>query len=186
MLSNSLGADWARYTGGHVSTTFYFLKGDARLSSHLVIPDSSELGARNHWEVRECGKPTDSIPPEQLLKLDEQWRDRFKRGEKGLDMSLACDALMLAATERATELIFLVNDSDYVPLFDALRRLGGNVYLAGLQKGLQTTKELCDLSDRYQTLDHVLDELFEKTCKWPSPLAKRYANAQNSVSSGKS
>ncbi len=97
---------------------------------------------------------------EQLQLLAPEYRDQFARAEKGLDMRLACDALFLVASGKLSDTAFLVNDRDYVPLFETLERLGANVYLVGLDETQQIAKALAELADSYITLNGHFSKIF--------------------------
>lgn len=82
------------------------------------------------------------------------------RAEKGLDIKLACDVLTLVSSGRVRNIIFLVNDRDYIPLFEAVQDLGGNTYLTALDSSQKIQKGLANLSDKFLTLDNELDNIF--------------------------
>ena len=143
-----------------VRSSFYFKRGDTRISQMLDIPDISLPRAKDLWQIIECGEPTSTIPEEQLQRLDPKWRDTYARAEKGLDTRMACDALVLASTDRIKDFLFFVNDRDFVPVFEAIQRFGCNVYLTGLDD-TSPQRELLNLSDRYDNLKEYLPRLFK-------------------------
>lgn len=140
---------------------YYFKKQDKRLNTMLEIPAADIPGARDHFQVKECGENLKSIPEEELQKLSPEYRDYFARAEKGLDTKLTCDVLLLVASGKASNIVFLVNDRDYVPLFNAIQDLGGNVYLTALDSKQNIQKGLANLCDKYLTLNSELDYIFD-------------------------
>jgi len=67
---------------------------------------------------------------------------------------------MLVANGKASNMVFLVNDSDYLPLFESVQALGGNTYLTALDSNQKIHKKLANLADKYLTLDLELDQIF--------------------------
>jgi uncharacterized LabA/DUF88 family protein len=171
ILSYFLLQTWRRYLGSHVRDIYYFKKQDSRLTKMLYIPDTRTPNQKDHWQIKECGQSITSIPDEELQKLDPKYRDQFRRAEKGLDIQLACDAMSLVTSGRATNLVFLVNDRDFVPLFEAIQRVGANTYLTALHSSLHIAKELADLADKYLTLDDNLNAIFIHPSQPPQPTA---------------
>jgi len=132
LLTEALMRKWSLWVGATIRVVYYFKKNDNRLKTMLDIPAEDEPGKKNHWQIKECGEPVDAVPDEQLQKLDAQYRDHFVRQEKGLDGKLICDVLMLVSSGNASNIVFLVNDRDYIPLFESVQALGGNTYLTAL------------------------------------------------------
>lgn len=159
-LTESLIREWSLFIGTTVRIVYYFKKGDSRLRTMLDIPRADEPGKKDHWQIKEYGEAINAVPIEQLEKIEPQYRDHFTRSEKGLDGKMICDVLMLMANNKAENFVFLVNDRDYVPLFESVQALGGNTYLTGLDSAQKIQKQLADLADRYLTLDSELDTIF--------------------------
>jgi len=151
---------WAFNVDPVVRIIYYFKKEDKRLKDMLIIPKSEHPGEKDHWQIEECAQSIKSIPDRYLQKLPEKYRDQYQRSEKGLDIKLACDALILVSNDRASNIVFLVNDRDYIPLFKAIQCLGGNVYLTALDSKQKIQKNLAKLSDKYLTLDDELESIF--------------------------
>ncbi len=160
-LSEALLRTWTIYTGPARRVVFYFRKDDTRLKEMLIIPQVDKPGLKNHWQIKQCGEKIATVPQSQLNKIQPKYRDHFMRGEKGLDIRLACDSLSLVAGGRASDLVFLVNDRDYVPLFEAIQSFGANVYLTDLDSKSKIAKSLAELADRYLTLDSDLPHIFD-------------------------
>jgi len=158
-LKDALMRKWSINVGATIRIVFYFKQNDKRLKTMLIIPDATNPGEKDHWQIKECGQSLKAVPDEELQRLSEKYRDHFMRTEKGLDIKLACDALILVATNKASNIVFLVNDRDYIPLFEAIQYLGGNVYITALCDH-KIQPGLVNLSDRYLTLDDELDSLF--------------------------
>lgn len=159
-LTESLTRRWSLLVGSTIRVVYYFKKNDSRLKTMLDIPKANIPGMKDHWQIKECGQPIKSIPDSQIQKLDPKYRDYFARSEKGLDGKLTCDVLMLVATGKASNIVFLVNDRDYVPLFESVQGLGGNTYLTAIDSSLHIQKDLAELADKYLTLDSDLDSIF--------------------------
>ncbi len=170
LFNDALMRKWSVYVGMTVRIVYYFKKGDKRISGMLEIPKVVDPGKKDHWQIKECGESLHSIPEEELQKLSPQYRDHFMRAEKGLDIQLACDVLSLVSSGRASNIVFLVNDRDYVPLFQAIISLGGNVYLTALDSSQKIQEGLANLSDRYLTFDSELNNLFRSADQLSQPV----------------
>lgn len=162
-LTEALIRKWSINIGTAIRVVYYFRQKDKRLNTMLVIPETDRPGQKEHWQIRECGEGLSSVPQEELEKLSPEYRDHFIRSEKGLDIKLTCDALLLVARGVVSNIVFLVNDRDYIPLFQAIQDLGGNVYLTGLDGTQSIQKGLSNLADKYLTLDEELDNIFGVT-----------------------
>lgn len=160
IFSEALMRKWSLHIGAMVRCIIYVKKGEKRIQQLLEIGSTNIPGNKSHWRIKECGQSIQSIPQTQLQKIDSRYRDHFLRAEKGVDIQLTCDTLMLAASGKASNFIFLVNDRDYIPLFESLQQLGANVYLTDLSAKLKMQKSLIDISDKYLTLDDELDAIF--------------------------
>lgn len=159
-FSEALMRTWNLNIGSMVRCIIYVKTGEKRIDELLDLGAVDKPGEKNHWRVKKCGQTIQSIPDEELQKIDEKYRDHFLRAEKGVDIQLTCDTLMLASNARASNFVFLVNDRDYIPLFESLHSLGANIYLTELSSQLQLQESLIDLADKYLTLDSELDNMF--------------------------
>ena len=160
LLTKFLMLKWSPYIGATIRVVYYFKQNDNRIKTMLDIPEADEPDKKDHWRKIECGIPIKSIPDEELQKIDPKYREYFTRQEKGLDTKLICDVLMLVANGKASNIVFLVNDSDYLPLFESVQALGGNTYLTALDSSQKIHKKLANLADKYLTLDSELDQIF--------------------------
>lgn len=163
LLTEALIRNWSFNIRETIRAVYYFKQNEKRLETMLIIPDTYVPGEKNHWQIKQCGESLKSVPEEELQKISEKYRDHFTRAEKGLDIKLACDALILVSTGKASDIVFFVNDRDYIPLFEAVQYLGGNVYLTGLSKEQNIQKGLANLCDKYLTLDNELENIFGVT-----------------------
>lgn len=159
-LKEALIRQWSIYAGATTRVVYYFKQNDNRLKTMLTVPKSEIPGEKDHWQIKECGESLRSIPREELQKISEQYRDHFIRAEKGLDIKLTCDVLILVSSGKASNIVFLVNDRDYIPLFEAIQYLGGNVYLTALDRSQKIQKGLANLCDKFLTLDNEVDNIF--------------------------
>jgi len=160
---------WSLWIGATIRVVYYFKQNDGRLKTMLEIPEADEPGKKDHWQIKECGESIDAVPDEQLQRLDPEYRDHFTRSEKGLDGKLICDVLMLVASGKASNVVLLVNDRDYIPLFESVQALGGNTYLTALDSRQKVQKRLAKLADKYLTLDSELDSIFGIVRQSPHP-----------------
>lgn len=177
-LAEALMRKWSIYIGATIRVIYYFKQNDSRLKTMLIVPETESPGQKDHWQIKECGESIKSVPEEELQKLPEQYRDHFTRAEKGLDIKLACDVLILVATGKASSIVFLVNDRDYIPLLEAIQYLGGNVYLTALDSAQKIQKGLANLCDKYLTLDDELENIFGVVRQpEPQPLQQEPTNS---------
>ncbi|TAH33194.1 NYN domain-containing protein [Candidatus Saccharibacteria bacterium] len=145
-----------------IRVNFYFRKADPRIKTMLTIP--SIHNAPGHWRIIECGtnlKGQKILPSEVIDTLPAEYRDTFPRAEKGVDMELACDALLLAAGGKVNSFVFVINDRDYIPLLQSIQRLGANTYIAGLDIRQKVQDDLLKFADRYLTLESNLNRIFD-------------------------
>ncbi len=159
-FSEALKRKWSIYVGPIVRIIYYFKQNDKRIKTMLEIPEMDTPGQKDHWQIKECGESIGAIPEDELQKISPQYRDHFMRSEKGLDIKLACDVLLLVSGGRAGNIVFLVNDRDYIPLFDAILSLGGNVYLTALDGSQTIQTGLVKFADKYLTFDSELEDIF--------------------------
>lgn len=159
-FSEALVRKWSLNIGATIRCILYVKKGERRVQELLHTGDISKPGVKSHWRIKECGQSIPSIPDSELQKISQKYRDHFLRAEKGVDIQLACDSLLLASNSRASNFVFLLNDRDYIPLFEALHGLGSNIYLTELSEKIKTQKSLIELADMYLTLDGELDAMF--------------------------
>ncbi len=151
---------WLNNSASVTRVVYYFKKGDKRIQEYLAIPDTTHPGNKDHWLIKECAESAGTIPDTELQKLDEKYRDNYARAEKGLDVQLACEALLLVINGRIANAVFMVNDRDFVPLFNAIHDAGGNVYLTALDGKRPIRRELSDLCDRFLAIDSELPGIF--------------------------
>lgn len=159
-FSEALIRKWSLNIRGIIRCIIYVKKGERRVEEFLHTGDISKPGIKSHWRIKECGQSIPSIPDSELQKISQKYRDHFLRAEKGVDIQLACDSLLLASSNKASNFVFLLNDRDYIPLLEALHGLGSNIYLTELSDKIKMQKSLIELADMYLTLDGELDAMF--------------------------
>jgi len=169
LLTEALMRKWSLWIGTTIRVVYYFKQNDNRLKTMLDIPEADEPGKKDHWQIKECGESIDAVPDEQLQRLDAKYRDHFARQEKGLDGKLICDVLMSVANGKSSNIVLLVNDRDYIPLFESIQALGGNTYLTALDDSQKIQKKLAKLADKYLTLNSELDAIFGVVRQPPQP-----------------
>lgn len=159
-FSEALIRKWSLNVRGIIRCIIYVKKGEKRVQELLHTGDISKPGVKSHWRIKECGQSISSIPNSELQKVSQKYRDHFLRAEKGVDIQLVCDSLLLASSSKASNFVFLLNDRDYIPLFETLHGLGSNIYLTELSEKIKIQKSLIELADMYLTLDGELDAMF--------------------------
>ncbi len=82
-------------------------------------------------------------------------------GEKGLDMRIACDALSTAAMGRIQNFVFMINDRDYLPLLEAIKRFGCCTYITSLDLESPQDK-LLNAADHYIDMKESLKYILHK------------------------
>jgi uncharacterized LabA/DUF88 family protein len=70
---------------------------------------------------------------------------------KGVDISIAVDSLTLAQNNSLDVVFLVTGDVDYLPLIEAIMKMGKRVYLAALSSGL--SDKLPNVVDRFECLD---------------------------------
>lgn len=160
LLTRALMRNWSLYTGATTRVIYYFKENEDRVHRMLIVPKSEIPGLKDHWQIKFYGKSLKALPESQRQRLSPQYRDYFPRSEKGLDIKLACDSLVLASSGKASNIVFLVNDRDFIPLFEAIQYFGVNTYLTALDSKQKIGKELSTFCDKYITLDNDLENIF--------------------------
>lgn len=124
-LTNALIDIWIDNIDQATRVNYYFKKGDDRIKSLINIFDSRIPGYKDHWKIIECGiSIKKGIPYKEIEKLDPKYRDLIPKREKGVDIKLACDSLLSIVSNRVQNIVFLVNDRDYLPLFESIQEQG--------------------------------------------------------------
>jgi uncharacterized LabA/DUF88 family protein len=143
--------------------TYYFATGDPQVERFVNIPDRTTPSLIRDVEFKFCGRKLSKSAEydEWLASVPSKFLDRCQKSEKGVDISICCDALGLAALRSLDRLILLTNDSDYIPLCEKLKALGSNVSLIQLSSVRAVNKELANACDSYLTLEDHLDEAFD-------------------------
>ncbi len=127
----------------------------------INILDSRTSRYKDYWEIIEYGiNIKKGFPGSELEKLDSKYRYYFQKREKGLYIKLFYDALLSIVNNRIQNTVFLVNDRDYIPLFEAIEEQGGNVYLTALDSKQMISPDLIDIADKFLTLDYKLEGIF--------------------------
>jgi hypothetical protein len=143
--------------------TFYFADGDSQIDQYVDIPDRATPNLIRDVEFKFCGRKLARAAEYDKWVAEQvplEFRDRCHKSEKGVDISICCDALGLAALRSLDRLILLTNDSDFIPLCEKLKALGSNVSLIRLSDCRAVNRDLVDACDSYQTLQDHLNEIF--------------------------
>ncbi|HEY9086637.1 MAG TPA: cold shock domain-containing protein [Anaerolineaceae bacterium] len=100
----------------------------------------------------------------RIRKTDRDARDTFEPKEKYVDISLAASALYYAAIPNVYDIaIVVIGDRDFIPMLQAVRRLGKRVAIASIKNSC--APDLADPRDasRVKDFDLIwLDGLLEK------------------------
>lgn len=139
--------------------TFYFASGDAQADKYVLIPDRTTPDLIRDVEFKFCGKklPRSVEYDEWVAKeVPDKFVDRCQRSEKGVDISICCDALTYAATRNLDRLMLLTNDSDYIPLCETLKKFGSNVSLIQLSTCRAVNRDLVNACDSYHSYRTIL------------------------------
>jgi uncharacterized LabA/DUF88 family protein len=148
---------------------FYFVKNEERIDNYLIVRDPAVPGPPGlvlDVAFKECGRQLKLSKAQKdfLDNATEEIRELCTKREKGVDIQICADALKLSATSNMDRLFLLTNDSDFVPLCEALKDLGTNVSLFHLSQVNQLNKELRQACDNYGVLiDNELEHAFDPT-----------------------
>ncbi|MBT3011224.1 MAG: NYN domain-containing protein [Candidatus Thiodiazotropha sp. (ex Lucina pensylvanica)] len=151
---------------GYKRFSIYFVKGENRLTEHIILPKFTTPDIVEDVHIRYCGKRlqgskklqdwmNNENPPQYVL-------DRFGKSEKAVDTQICCDALQLASNNRLDRLFIYTNDFDFMPLFDTLKSMGANISLFRLTKD-KVNKALVENADSFHVPKaEALEAMFEK------------------------
>jgi uncharacterized LabA/DUF88 family protein len=148
VITDGLGTVYKR-------AVFYFVKNYSQVEQFLELAGRTTPGLVRDVEFRFCGrKMSGSARYEEWLDtVPDEFRERCRRSEKGVDIEICCDALHLAAAKLMDRLLLLTNDSDFVPLCRMLKQLGTNVSLIRLSEARPVNEELVEACDTYDVMD---------------------------------
>jgi len=140
---------------GYKRAVFYFADGDASVEKFLQIPDRTQPGLVRDIEFRFCGEklPHSKKLDEFIESVPDEFRDRFTKSEKGVDIEICCDALQLTATGNLERLFLLTNDSDFLPLCRKIKEFGANISLLRLSTARPVNKDLVELCDSFDIVN---------------------------------
>ena len=75
---------------------------------------------------------------------------------KGVDISLTVDALHHAQQDHYGQAVFVAGDKDYIPLFEAIKRLGKRVFVVFFENN--TPDEIRVTADEFIDLKPILKD----------------------------
>lgn len=150
--------------GSYRRFVFYFVSGDARLETDVIVPQAHLPGDHNDTRIEYCGKRIPGYKKAHDWLRDKNAPDFVQeslyRSEKAVDTRICCDAMHLAATGKMDRLFLYTNDYDFVPLFHSLRILGCNINLFRLSMN-GVNRELAAESDALHEIERdVLATLY--------------------------
>lgn len=150
-FSEMLQNVWSSETQRMVRLSYYFLKNEQRIQKDaeniIFCPDWDRPSMKRNYQIIECGFKN---------KINNTEEEEHK--EKGVDMRIACDALMLAVVGGVRNFFFLTDDADFCPLFESLQRFGANVYLCGL-KDTWSNEHLLKVADQFRSARHLFEDV---------------------------
>ena len=131
---------------------YFFPQGEDQTSEFIEWPDWSIPDSHTDTHITFCGKNLSKWREFQKWKTDtvpDEYDEYVGRAEKGVDVEICCSALSLASTAGIDRFFLYTNDSDFVPLFKALKRFGTNVGVFTLLPPLGRNEELQKEADFY-------------------------------------
>jgi uncharacterized LabA/DUF88 family protein len=154
------------HEGQFKRATFYFPNGDDEaVSRHIFLPDFRKSGQIRDISIKYCGqKIKKSKKFDEFVEntVPQQWRDRFSKSEKGVDLEICCDALRLASFGKMERAFLLTNDDDFVPFCRTIKEFGANISLLHLTDKLTQNISLLQAADSYDVVDESeLASVFE-------------------------
>ncbi|MEX1252735.1 MAG: NYN domain-containing protein [Dehalococcoidia bacterium] len=91
-----------------------------------------------------------SLPYTHVVLGEVRKTGKKNRGQKGVDVHLAVDALQAASSGVADVIVLVSGDADFVPLVRAVRNTGPFVFVAGVSRSL--SEALAQEADLVMTL----------------------------------
>jgi uncharacterized LabA/DUF88 family protein len=138
--------------------TFYFPIGDeAAIEDYLMMPDHNKPGEIRDLHFKFCGqklKRTKEFVEFVETQVPKQFRDRFSKSEKGIDIEICCDAFKLASTSRLDRLFLLTNDDDFIPFCRTIKEYGANVSIIHLSDTVNRNISLLRAADSYDVVPY--------------------------------
>ena len=153
------------HNGSYKRAVFYFPVGDeVKVREFFRMPNLKKSGEVRDIHFKYCGwkiKKSAKFDKWAEENVPEEFKDRFSKSEKGIDIEICCDALKLASMGRLDRLFILTNDSDMVPMCRTLKDFGANISMIQLSEALNPNIELLKEVDTYDTItDDNLDLMF--------------------------
>ncbi len=124
------------------------------MANNYFFIDGSALTSQIRIIQRYCGHKLKRSAPflEWVSTVPPEFRDRFSKSEKGVDIELCCDALKLASASRMDRLFLMTNDDDFLPLCRTLKEFGANVSLIHLHNLVSPNLSLVAETDTYDVV----------------------------------
>ena len=144
------------HAGSYKRATFYFPKGDeAAVQDYLVIPDHREPGEIKDIHFKFCGqKLKKSAAFDEFVEtaVPAQFKNRFSKSEKGIDIEICCDGLKLASASRLERLFLFTNDDDFIPFCRTIKEFGANISIIHLSETITRNSSLLREADSYDVV----------------------------------
>ncbi|MGY3077113.1 hypothetical protein ACVWZZ_003484 [Bradyrhizobium sp. LM6.10] len=130
------------HAGSYKRVTFYFPIGDeTAVEDYLVMPDHDKPGEIRDMHFKFCGqklKKSKEFAEFVETQVPNQFKDRFSKSEKGIDIEICCDAFKLASASRLDRLFLLTNDDDFIPFCRTMKEYGANVSIIHLSEDCES------------------------------------------------
>lgn len=142
--------------GSFKRAVFYFPTGDEEnVGRHMIVPDHKVPGVVRDLSFKYCGhKLKKSAKFDDLVEsIPSEFKSRFNKSEKGIDIEICCDAFKFAALKSLDRIFLLTNDSDFVPLCKTLKDFGANVSLIHLSEYNSLNGDLIHEVDTFDVVE---------------------------------
>ncbi len=141
-------------TSKFVRVSLYFKRDESRVftqRSRFFTDSSYDEKNRDHYMFIQCGHTNQETKASHRCEACHSSVncEYTEHKEKGVDLRIAADALMLAGIGGIRKFVLLTNDEDFIPLFEALQKLGASTYLA------------CIAQNRNKFLSDAVEKVFD-------------------------
>jgi uncharacterized LabA/DUF88 family protein len=170
------------HSGAYKRVTFYFPVGDeAAVEEYLVVPDHRKPGEVRDVHFKFCGqklKKSAKFTEYVEKEVPNEYKDRFSKSEKGIDIEICCDAFKLAAASRLERLFLLTNDADFIPFCRTIKEYGANISIIHLSDTVNANISLLREADSYDVIPRSdLQDMFLPVPEMPPPAIEPSASA---------
>ena len=144
------------HEGYYKRFTFYFPMGDeASIEEYIARPDHKKPGEIRDLSFKFCGqklKKSKKFDEYVETQVPQEFRGRFSKSEKGIDIEICCDAFKLASASKLERLFLFTNDDDFVPFCRAIKEFGTNISILQLSELTNKNVSLLQEADSYDVV----------------------------------